>query len=291
MRREAFLVVAVVLMGGCAQHGPDLAGARDRALDHLATLPAGTLAPYVLEAALAGGRDPSAWPPHHPAAEQVHLPAANGTYQSLLRPAFALSRLPGIPDRDDIYNRVAKGYDGRQFGDAALQNDDTFALWTLAAIVPDWHLQPWNGMADSLLANQTAAGGWSWSTTGAADTDTTGMVLSALAQLPGSNASAHLADHLAAARAFLASARAADGGYATQPGGEANCDSTVWGIRGAAVAGAPDNGTAWKALMGLQRGDGGFAYRSSDKASNDLCTAEAATLLGDAVAGRVPGPP
>jgi hypothetical protein len=287
----SLLVLGALIFSGCVHHGPDLLAARDRALDHLASLPAGTLAPYVLEAAVAGGRDPDAWPPGHPAAQQVHLPDANGTYQSLLRPAFALSHLPGIPDRDAIYNRVAKGYDGRQFGDAVLQTDDTFALWTLAAIVPDWHLEPWNGMADSLLDNQTTAGGWSWSTTGAADTDTTGMVLSAMAELPGSNASAHLVDHLAAARAFLASAQAAGGGYATQPGGQANCDSTVWGIRGATVAGAPDNGTAWKALLGLQRGDGGFAYLSGDKASNDLCTAEVATLLGDAVAGRIPGPP
>lgn len=290
--RAAFILafLAGAALAGCLQPpGPDLAGARDAALAHLANLPPGSLAPYVLEAAVASGLDANAWPPAHPVADHVQLPA-NGTYQSLLRPAFALSRLHGLPDRDAIYNRVSKGYDGRQFGDGALQNDDIFALWTLSAMVPDWAIEPWSMWGDSLLANQTAAGGWSWATNGTADTDSTGMALSALVSMPGSNATAHLALRAHAALAYLASTRVVGGGFASQPGGQANCDSTVWGLRGEDLLGAPGNATAWHFLLGLRRGDGGFAYLPADGSSNDLCTAEVATLLGDAVAGRVTVP-
>jgi len=278
----AMAAVGVLLAGAWPQPAGAVLEARDAGLAYLAALPPGTLAPYVLEAAVAAGKDPSAWPPGHPALSAVHLPGNGTAYLAFLRPAYALSRVPGVPQRDAIYNGVVHGWDGRQFGDPALLDDDTFALLTLAAVVPDWGLEPWHSMPDSLLANQSAAGGWSWAVNGTPDTDSTGIAVAALAaSRPGQPLPADVG-------AFLATVHNADGGFGGLPGQVSNCDSTVWGMRAAALAGADDRG-ALGFLLSLRRGDGGFAYLPSEAGSNALCTAEATILLADLAAGRLPG--
>lgn len=291
------LAFVIVQSAGCFQSAAgDAPDALESALDYLAAVPPGTLAPYRLEAAVAAGLDPALWPRGEPILSQVLLPDNETSYQRLLRPAFALSRL-GVdaPRSGEIRERLLAGYDGAQFGDPALLSDDIFALWALAALVPDWSQPPWNAMADNLVLHQSS-GGWSWSTSGTPDTDLTGMALSALAAVPpqdgaqnGSSQPFGRADR-AAAVVFLASVAVPGGGFAAAPGSAANCDSTVWGIRAASFVDAPLDENAWPFLLGLQRSDGGFAYVPDDLASNALCTAEAATLLADAKAGRIAGP-
>lgn len=246
------------------------------------------LVPYLVEAAVAGGRDPRSWPPELPLVQQLGWPADNGSYIGSLRSlyAFALAN----ERAEEVEGRILEGFDGRQFGDPALLNDDAFALLALHATA-DRDDPRWSGWTASLASNQSDDGGWSWGVGGPGETDMTGIVLDAI----GQEAQAGPADSERAA-VFFATTRAPDGGHALMPGDDAgNCDSTVWALRGLARVEGGDGASdaerraAWDFLLALQRDDGGFAYQP-DGPANALCTAEVAALIGDAVHGRVPGP-
>ena len=288
-------MVALALLAGCGQPPPsppeglhadldaamaDLAGRRDAD----ARWPA-ALVPYILEAASAAGLDVHEWPAPLPVADQVGWPPANGSFLSSLRPlhAAALAADGDAQRLSEVRERTLAGFDGSQFGDPALLNDDAFALVVLGAAGAEPATWAQVGPAvRHLVDNQSATGGWPWAVGGAAETDMTGLVLHGLAQADA----VRLAD-AEAALAFLATTRGADGGHSLRPGGEPNCDSTVWAIRSQADLGlaAPDE--AWRFLAGLQTAGGGFAVTPGGP-PNDLCTAEAATLLGLSLHGRLP---
>lgn len=271
VRAAAFLMLLVV-MAGCAQP----AGAsQGRAWDWLLHLrdadgrwPA-ELVPYVVEAALATGKDPSTWPSPVPMVEQMQWPADNATYIAALRPLHAWALLPEHGGRGaDIERRLLAGYDGRQFGNPALLNDDAFALLTLAALDP----MEASDRAASLAENQTAGGGWSWAPGSEPETDMTGIVLTALADARAGGFDA------SRARSFLDGTHVPGGGHALRTGGSANCDSTVWALRGGRALGVPAPADDGAFLASLQRRDGGLAYLAGG-AANALCTVEAVPEL------------
>lgn len=272
MRRVAAVLV-LALMAGCSQ--PHEKSSQDRAWDWLldqrdegGRWPA-AFVPHVVEAAAASGRDPAVWPSPVPLAEQMAWPSEGGTFMSSLRSLHAWSLLPQNGGRgEDITERLLAGYDGRQFGDAALLNDDAYALLALGAIDPALAASH----AASLAENQSAEGGWAWSPAGKPETDMTGIVLVALARAAVGGFDP------AAARGFLDRTHQAGGGHSMHVGGEANCDSTAWAMHGykALRTGAPEDDRAF--LASLQREDGSLAYQPSG-GSNALCTVEAVPLL------------
>jgi hypothetical protein len=270
--RAAALLLLLVVTAGCAH--PAAGGAQGRAWDWLLGQRdaegrwSATLTPYVVEAAVAAGKDPSAWPSPVPLAQQVPWPADGATYMSALRPLHGWALLPDHGGRGaDIERRLLAGYDGRQFGNPALLNDDAFALMTLAALDP----AKASGRAASLAANQSADGGWSWAPGGEPETDMTGIILSVLSDAGAGGFDAN------AARAFLDGTHVAGGGHA-QHTGAANCDSTVWAMRGYRALGVPAPSDDQAFLESLQRGDGSLAYQAGGSA-NALCTVEAAAEL------------
>jgi hypothetical protein len=248
-------------------------------LDTLATLhdAAGrfdpAMAPPIVEAAVAVGTDPAFWPnAEHPVLASLR-PADNGTLLSQVR-AIRARALAGHGTPDDVATIQASFRNG-QFGDPVLLNDDMWALRAIHALGAASLRDYARAAATRLAGQQDASGGWSWLLGGVPSSDVTGMAAVALQEagvLPSETA--------AKARAYLAARQnATSGGYA-QDAGAANCDSTVWAIRGLDALGAPVPAPAWAYLAGLHQPDGGFAYQPS-QASNAFCTAEVATLLGD----------
>ncbi len=268
--------MVLVAPWACAAPADDAAA---RGLVFLASLPAdGQMAPYLVEAAVATGLDPRAWPSGHAALDDV---PRNASGQAALRPLYALALAGAAPS--DGPGRILATFRDGQFGDAALRNDDAWSILALsAAHARDERI---GTAALRLAAQQDPQGGWSWSDGGAADVDTTGMVLEAL----------RAADHLDAgvvqrAASWLAGQRVPGGGFPSEPGQAANCDSTAWAIRGLRAAGAAVAAETWTYLVGLQQADGGFAYQVGGT-SNALCTAEAVTVLGLAGARASSAPP
>lgn len=233
------------------------------------TFPVAT-APYVVEAAWASDLDPSVWPPEHPVLPDVRV-AEGATFLQSLRPLYALA-LADAPGADDRRDALLAGFDGTQFGDPRLLNDDIFALLALDADGEADGSDAVRAASGFLLANRND-GLWSYAVGGAGGIDTTGMAVTALA------VSGRLTE-IPAAEVVNAIATARDGaGYAESAGDDANCDSTVWAIRGLTALGTEAPREAWLYLRTLQQADGGIAYRAGEE-SNGLCSTEVATLWG-----------
>jgi hypothetical protein len=270
----ALLVLLAAVLAGCAQAPHGDGDAQGRAWDWLLAQrdadgrwPA-NLVPYVVEAAVATGKDPATWPAPVPLQAQLAWSPDSVGYLASLRPLHAWALLPSHGGHgDDIRQRILAGHDGHQFGNPALLNDDAFAVMTLALV----DRPAAASRTDALLENQTAAGGWSWAPGGEPETDMTGIVLSALSDAGVSGFDA------AAARAFLDGTHAAGGGHALHTDGDANCDSTVWALRAYDILGGGPPADDGGFLASLQRGDGAFAYRPGGP-GNALCTVEALPL-------------
>lgn len=290
-------LVLVAVLVPVAQAKPSaLKEAHERGLEFLAAqggsgpYPAG-LAPYAVEAAHAAGLDPAAWPdPSRAALDSVEVPPPEEPFLRLVRPAYALALAGRLHDwhGEDIEGRLRAGFDGAQFGDPGLLNDDLFAGFALSADGNTVHDDEALGAAaEFLVSNQNEDGGWGYAVDGASAVDTTAMAVLFL-QRSQATADGTLYDVAMRAVEFVLSAQdPATGGFAETPGGEPNCDSTAWALRIYLDGRGLD---AWDYLLGLQGDDGGFAYKAR-QASNALCTVEAVTLLGDALRGRAPPPP
>jgi hypothetical protein len=297
VRAHAVAWLAVVVLAGCFAQPPDdptkdYAPLLATAIDALAAQrdaqglwPAGQV-PYVVEAASAAGLDLDGWLQPVPVAQQVAWPAENASFLASLRPLYAVALVAaGVGDEArlaQVRDRVMAGFDGQQFGDQQLLNDDAFALIVLGAAQVAWSSELEPAIAH-LLENQTSEGGWSWAVGGRAETDMTGIVLRGLVE-----AGAIHRVEAGPVLAFLETTRGTEGGYALSPGGQSNCDSTVWGIRTKEALGLADDDAPWRFLFGLQVA-GGYAYIPGGP-PNALCTAEAATLLGLVVDHQVQMP-
>ena len=239
------------------------------------------MSPYLTEAAVAAGLDPAVWPAGHPLMDLLRENAAEQAGRSLinrLRPAHALAVAGALGPEDNMTRQILAEARGGQFGDTGLLNDDIWAIMTLlAARVPpaDARLQD---AASFLLSNQASDGGWSWMAGGPSESDETGMALEALAALGRLNST--VADR---ALAFIAVQTYVAGGVALVRPGPPNCDSTIWSIRAHGAAGRVLPQRGWQFLRGLHNADGSFNFSEGGRPAA-ICTAEAATLLGLAIA-------
>ena len=105
-----------------------------------------------------------------------------------------------------------------------------------------------------LLSHQTAAGGWSWSAQGAADSNDTAAVVQALrsAKVNGLPVERGLR--------FMLRFRNRDGGFELTQGRGSDAQSTAWAVQAFLAARKPPPRGALAYLKGLQRPDGSFRY-------------------------------
>lgn len=281
MRVLAAMVLALALALPSPAQAKSLAGMQDGALLYLdgkARQGAGPLAANVAEAVAANGLDANSWPAQAtPIADQVVVPPEGASFISLLRPLRALA-LAGDPRAQDLAVRVRAGFDGTQFGSPGALNDDAYAILALRAFGAAADDAQLVASAAFLRSHADPDGGWGWSVEGSPGTDMTGVVFAALRA-----AGTVTYDEMEAAAGFVLAHRDGDG-FAESADGKATCESTVWGLRtlGHAVEGT--DAKAWRYLLSLQQPDGGFAHTAGG-ASDLLCTAEVAALVGEAAAG------
>lgn len=165
------------------------------------------------------------------------------------RRTMALAALGLDPARGGRENYIAKitdAFDGTQFGDPALYNDDIFAIIVLsrAGYAGDEMLAK---AGQFIMAMQKGNGGWD-------GPDITAAAIQALAAL---GAGAEFDAPLARGRAYLADAQGADGGWG-------NSFATSWVMQAFAAAAvdprsvAKNGKSGYDALAPLQQSDGGM---------------------------------
>ncbi len=139
--------------------------------------------------------------------------------------------------------------------------DQAFGMLGLAAADPTWDA---TAAARTLATRANADGGWSFATGSVSDSDSTGLMLQALALAPATD------PVVAAARergiAWLRSAQNSDGGFPTSAGEPSNVNSTAYAVQGLLAAGQNPSSSAWtpatanpvQYLLAAQRADGNF---------------------------------
>ena len=138
---------------------------------------------------------------------------------------------------------------------------------------------------DFIELNQCGDGGFGHEEgcLGGADVDTTSLVVAALraAGIRSDEAS------VARARAWLLSARNADGGFGARPGDRTNANSTGLAICAVVALGEDPESEPWTgggagplaALLALRHSGGGFRYIATQDAPNDYATVQALPAL------------
>lgn len=262
---------------------------------------------YALEAAANAGLAPKAWPTRersaHAAQRIVDPDECVGAsdpkdcaYYALLRLTHAMGTAgydPRAFQDVDLVERVRAGFLAVQFGNVTYVNDDVWAILALrAAGVPanDAQIQ---AAAENVRRAQLPDGGWSFTRTSTlSTTDVTGAALASL-RAAGDDTTRN-----ADARAFLLSMQdGATGGFRGSRLQSANCASTVWGIHGLRLVGAPEPARALDHLRALQDpASGGIAQ--STYGPDPFCTVEAVVVLAGAryplpsyAPGKVSAPP
>ncbi|GEM_PF-3697278 len=299
MRGWAILAAALVLPTVVPTAHADAAGdAGARGLAWLAAhqQPSGTfggyLPVYAAEAAAEAGLDLGAWPTaEHPALRDLapydYNNGGSGPLYSAERRAHALGmdgRDPRAFQGEDLVAEIQSNLSGGQYGDPAYLNDDAWAILGLraAGVAPsDAGLQ---SAASFLLSGRSADGGWAnkpSATSG--DTDDTGAALVALAsagRLSGGDVRAAL---------YLNSTHAQGGGHGSAVGvaPTANCQSTVWALRGYRALRIDPPADDLPYLLSLQHADGGFGKDAHDD-PDGFCTAEAVAFLAEDPAAGAP---
>jgi Prenyltransferase and squalene oxidase repeat len=105
-----------------------------------------------------------------------------------------------------------------------------------------------------LLAHQTRAGGWGWSSRGAADSNDTAAVIQALRVMRVRGRPIQRAVR------YLLSFHNRDGGFELTPGRGSDAQSTAWAIQALVAASQKPPRSAFTYLKRLQRPDGSFRY-------------------------------
>lgn len=173
------------------------------------------------------------------------------------RRAMALIALSVNPYSDTTIDYIAKilsYFDGTQFGDASLINDDIFAIFPLLSGGYGEEDEIIQKTAAFIIGKQRSDGSWD----GSVDVTAAALqALSSLRSLPGAQ------DALSRATTYLHAEERADGGFG-------NSFSTSWALQ--AIHALPSDMTSWQSggrypedyLASLQFSDGGIESASTD---------------------------
>ncbi len=161
--------------------------------------------------------------------------------------------------------------------------DQAFGILGLQAAGVDWNS---SGAARTLAARANSDGGWGFAPISKSDTDSTGLVLQALASVPADST-------IAAARerglAWLRASQNNDGGFPTEPGLPSNVNSTAYVLQGILASGNDPQSPTWTKtltnpvhyLLSQQTGDGTFPGFNNVLALAQVLPALTGTTLHD----------
>lgn len=184
------------------------------------------------------------------------------------RHALALEALgidPYLGTSVDYIAPITRAFDGTQIGDAALDNDDIFALFPLLAAGYGTNDAIIAETTSFILSRQGQDGSWDGSI------DVTAAAIQALAQL---HSLPNVSAALSKAEAYLHSGQQSNGGFG-------NSFSTSWVLQAIVALGespsdwASNSFTPQEFLASLQQSDGGIEFVSSDVQTRIWATAYA----------------
>jgi len=210
-------------------------------------------------------------------------------YARQIMAVYAARRNPRNFGGINLIKELAKFYNNNQFGDLNLVNDDIFALLALKAAKVKSTDTKVLKTVEFIVKNQHADGGFGYSasTKGASDVDTTSATIQALA-LARKTGVKNLDGVLLKAYDFLVSKQKADGGFAySGKFGQSNGSSTAWASQAVvsfkkakAIEGlSTANGTTpLHFVADLRQSDGGFGY-GAGSGSDALTTAQVIPAL------------
>lgn len=193
----------------------------------------------------------------------------------------------------DFVSDLLDTYHGGQFGGHEYINDDIWALIALHSVSYDGSEVP--ATADTLEKHQKSNGGFGYTGSVSASSDTTGAAIMALAPLDRE-------EPVDAALGFLRDTQVQEGDdracWSRQEGGSATAGSTAWAMQGLTAAGVDpltwavaDQGPT-ACLAGFQTAQGGYAnsHRDGQDATSFQATYQAMAALGWAPYGTVAQP-
>ena len=183
------------------------------------------------------------------------LPGSATDYERRAMALMALKTNPYSGTKTDYINKLLSHFDGSQFGDAALVNDDIFALITLLRVGFGAGDEPVKSAAAFILGRQRDDGSWE------GNVDLTAAAIQALMPLASEST---VSAALSRAREYLRKMQEDDGGFG-------NSFSTSWALQAITING--DDPSSWQSAQGnspreylasLQFPDGGWEAPSSD---------------------------
>jgi len=192
----------------------------------------------------------------------------------------------------DLINGLKEFHQAQQIGEKGLINDDVFAVLALLAAGENIDQEIIKDGIGHIVSHQNADGGFSYSTTGISDTDTTCAAIQALvlAKNKGFSGSSDLDVVLMNAKGFLKEAQNNDGGFPYSKAGmfpDSNSATTSWAIQALIALGedvsawkTEDGATPYHFLLSLQKEDGSFSWTREGPGQN-LMTAYAIPALLD----------
>ncbi|PIZ88457.1 MAG: hypothetical protein COX91_00045 [Candidatus Nealsonbacteria bacterium CG_4_10_14_0_2_um_filter_39_15] len=183
------------------------------------------------------------------------------------RRAMALMSLNISPydgTKTNYIKKIISLYDGQQFGDASLYNDDIFALMVLAKAGYTADDEIIQNAVNFIISKQQVEGSW-------AGTDLTAAAIQALTPL---SSLTEVTSALEKARNFLADAQATNGGFG-------NTYATAWAMQ--AIAALGENSSDWQkngqtpeSYLALSQGaDGGLEKDNTYEANRIWATSYA----------------
>lgn len=221
-----------------------------------------------------------------------HLRSVNtSTAIAITKPILAIVEAgedPRVFSDVDLVQSLKEHYDGVQLGDASAVNDD---IWGILALISAGEADSVEvaGMVEFLENEQNTDGGWSWSTTGASDTDDTAMAVMALLAA-GMSPSDPTIDN---AVEYVRGNQNADGGFLSDPtwGTDSNSATGAWVI--SMIYALGDDPLTWTSgegnspidhILTLQDDDGGFWWvtEGTSEWNNKNATADVVVALSGA---------
>ena len=128
--------------------------------------------------------------------------------------------------------------------------------WTILALRQAGRPAP-PALVTALRAAQRLSGGWSWTSSGAPDSNDTAAAVQAL------RAAGVRGRPIDRAVAYLRARQGRDGGFALTPGRASDTQSTAWAIQALLAAGRKPGAAAYRFLARMRRADGSYRYSAA----------------------------
>ena len=187
---------------------------------------------------------------------------------------------PTYAPNGDYVTKLKSYYDGNQFGDDELLNDDFWGVLALISAGEDPESDITQSTMTFIKANQGGDGGWTWAIGGESDVDDTSAAIMALVAA-GETLSL---EAITMGLEYLSMEQGDNGGFGMW--GAVNSASTSWAIDAIVAAGEDPTSGDWtwddnpvNYLLSLQDTDGGFKWKEDSSSNKEWMTADAIPAL------------